>query len=75
MRRNDLCGKGEKLASIDGLVFGHPVPCTWKAPPNPARVRPPQLRMPPSNRAQFLRSQARGGWALLKVGPATLVTR
>ena len=26
MRRNDLGGKGEKLASIDGLVFGHPVP-------------------------------------------------
>ena len=47
MRRHDLGGEGEKLASIDGLVFGHACPLLGRsAHPEAAKWSAhPQLRM------------------------------
>ena len=53
MRRHDLGGEGEELASIDGLVFGHARPLQKASSPEVL----PQLRLLSSN-AQALRPQA-----------------
>ena len=67
MRRDDLGGKGEKLAAVDALVFGHPRPLAGRTrePANAARAiavargTPTRSPTPPDRRSPRVAGDAR----------------